>query len=109
MVGDNVLLVDGRKTFLGQLFKVQGDRYRYHVYFVGNGDVDVVGLDQLKSEPDPSRNRRDYLGKEFYFDGTDDLASGRFKARRLVEDRNEFVCTRLTGRWNIQLSERREF
>ena len=94
--GDNVLVNEGNRVFLGQLFEVRGDKY--HVYFVGASDGDdvrVVTLDQLMPERTPSRKRRDFLNAEFYFDGAHDLACGRWKVRRIKG--NEFVCVRLSG------------
>lgn len=94
--GDNVLVTEGKRVFLAQLFKIDGDDY--HVYFVnapGDDDVRIVGLHQLKPEITPSRRRSDYLNAEFYFDGAPDLASGRWKVRRI--EGNEFVCVRLSG------------
>ena len=100
-VGDNVIVTFGKKVFLAQLFKIQGAKY--HVYYVGNGESDVVSLKHLSPDKWKTRTRADYLNTEFYCDGLvadpdnglDPIAPGRWKVRRVAG--NEFVCVRLSG------------
>ena len=100
-VGENVLATFGKRTFLAQLFKIVGDRY--HVYYVGNGQVDVLNINQLAKETWPTKTRAQYLNAEFYCDGLPadpdnglaPIKPGRWKVRRIVN--NEYVCVRLSG------------
>ena len=68
---------------------------KYDVYLVDDGTSKTVHASKLKPERYPTPLRREYLNLEWFFDGADDLESGRWKVRRIVG--NEFVCTRLTG------------
>ena len=94
-IGENVLVVRGRRKYLAQVFKINGDNH--HVYYVDNGDNEVVKRSDLRTEPSPTPNRRDFLARTFHFDGADDLEEGLWKVRRIAESGVEFVCTRLTG------------
>ena len=93
--GDNVLVNCGKKTFLAQLFKVEGEKY--HVYYVGNSEEDVVTVDVLTKVPkEKCRTRVEYLGREFYSNKFD-LLPGRWKIDKEVVDKNNFECIRLSG------------
>ena len=37
------------------------------------------------------------LGEDFFFDGADDLAPGMWRVRQVINDKNLYKCTRLTG------------
>ena len=91
---DNVLVTVDNKTFLGQVVGVH-DGGEYDVYFVDTGDVELIGVSDLRPERFPTPRRPEYLNLQFYFDGADDLPSGRWKVRKL--EGNSYVCTRLTG------------
>ena len=92
-VGDNVLAVVDRKSYLAQVVRIRGANHE--VYFVDNGEVVVIDVSCLRPERFPTPKRREFLNLEFYFDGAPDLPAGRWKVRRVV--RNEYICTRLTG------------
>ena len=89
------------KSYLSQLFKVDGDKY--HVYYVGNGEVDVLSATKLSPDKWKTKRRGEYVGAEFYSEGEPaipeknlpELKPGRWKVRRIVG--NEFVCVRLSG------------
>ena len=99
--GDNVMVTFGKKVFLAQLFKIEGSRF--HVYYVGNGEADVVSERHLSPDTSKMRTRAKYINTEFYCDGLpadpkNGLAAinpGRWKVRRIVG--NEFLCVRLSG------------
>ena len=93
-VGDNVFVKVKKKKFLAQVVKILDDG-DYQVYFVDDGEEGFYHRDDLSEERFPTPKRRDFLNLEFFYDGDDDLPSGRWKVRRIVK--NEFVCTRLTG------------
>ena len=76
-----------------QIFKIDGTKS--HCYLVDSGDVKIVDTAVLRPQRFPTPKRHEFLNMEFFFDGAPDLASGRWKVRRIVD--NEFVCTRLTG------------
>ena len=92
-VGDNVFAKVKKQTYLGQVVGVNGDKYR--VYFVDNGEVEVIDIADLRPERFPTPKRREFLNLEFYVEGEQDLPAGRWKVRRIVD--NAYVCTRLTG------------
>ena len=100
-VGDNVLATFGKKTFLAQLYKIDGDKF--HVYYVGNGQVDTLSIHQLAVDKWNTRTRAQYVNAEFFCDGLpadpekglEPIAPGRWKVRRIVD--NEFICVRLNG------------
>ena len=92
--GGNALHTNGKEVRLIQVVEVCDDD-NYNVYFVDDGKVKTVHASTLKPERYPTPLRREYLNLEWFFDGAEDLASGRWKVRRIVD--NEFVCTRLTG------------
>ena len=37
------------------------------------------------------------LNKDFFFDGAKDLAEGMWRVRQVLDDKNLYRCTRLTG------------
>ena len=37
------------------------------------------------------------IGKEWIFDGDEEVSSGTWKVRQLIDDKNLYRCTRLTG------------
>ena len=83
------------------MFKIDGDKY--HVYYVGNGEVGIVSSKDLSPDKWKVKRRGDFVGAEFYFEGESAdpskglpaLKAGRWKVRRVVD--NEFVCVRLSG------------
>ena len=97
--GQNVTVtMDNNKVYLGQLFKIEGDKY--HVYFVDNSEVAVMRADQLGPDKWNARTRAQYLNAESYCDGVgdterDSIPPGRWKVRRI--EGNEYVCVRLSG------------
>lgn len=99
--GDNVTVTLGRKVYLGQLYKIQGDKY--HVYYVDTGETAILSLKQLSPDKFKERTRAQYLNAEFYCDGLEEdkeqelpaVSAGRWKVHRI--DGNEYVCTRLSG------------
>ena len=105
--GDNVMVTFGKKVFLAQLFKIQGTKY--HVYYVGNGEADVVSARHLSTDRSKTRTRAEYINAEFYCDGLpadpekglDPIKPGRWKVRRIVD--NEFLCVRLSGGGSLNL------
>ena len=72
-----------------------------HVYFPGDSlTKDGLGPNDVRAlEPSASvYSRADMLDKTFFFEGEKDLLPGDWKVRRLVNERNVYVCTpRLTG------------
>ena len=92
-----------KNVYLAQLFKIEGDKY--HVYYVGNGEVDVLSVHELAPSAWNVRTRGEYVkdGAEFYSEAIaaepekdlPALKAGRWKVRRI--DGNEFVCVRLSG------------
>ena len=90
-----MLVVRGRRKYLAQVFKING--VHHHVYYVDNGESEVVDRSDLRPEPSPTAARHEFLKRTFYFDGADDLEEGLWKVRRIAESGVEFVCTRLTG------------
>jgi len=44
------------------------------------------------------------VNKDFFFDGADDLAEGMWRVRQVIDDKNLYRCTRLTGagRQNVE-------
>ena len=99
--GDNVTVTLGRKVYLGQLYKIQGDKY--HVYYVDTGETAILSLKQLSPDKFKERTRAQYLNAEFYCDGLEEdkeqelpaVSAGRWKVHHI--DGNEYVCTRLSG------------
>ena len=99
--GDNVTVTLGKKVYLGQLYKIQGDKY--HVYYVDTGETAILSLKQLSPDKFKARTRAQYLNAEFYCDGLEEdkeqelpaVSAGRWKVRRI--DGNEYMCTRLSG------------
>ena len=51
----------------------------------------------VRATPDPMPTRHQFLNQEFYFDGMADLSAGRWRVRRVIHEKNVYVCTRLTG------------
>ena len=98
-VGSNVLAKWKKgKWFLAHVTGVHNGRY--NVYFPGDSMTkDGLGSDDVRElEPSASvYSRADMLGKTFYFEGEKDLRPGDWKVRRVVDERNVYVCTRLTG------------
>ena len=92
--GDNALYKNDKETRLVQVVATRGEN-KYEIYLVDDGSSQTVHASKLKPERYPTPLRHEYLNLEWYFDGADDLESGRWKVRRIVG--NEFVCTRLTG------------
>lgn len=37
------------------------------------------------------------LGRDFFFDGSDDLPEGMWRVRQLLSEENLYRCTRITG------------
>ena len=40
------------------------------------------------------------IGKDFFFDGADDLPEGMWRVRQVLGDKNLYRCTRLSGAGN---------
>ena len=53
--GDNVTVTLGKKVYLGQLYKIQGDKY--HVYYVDTGETAILSLKQLSPDKFKERTR----------------------------------------------------
>ena len=98
-VGSNVLARWKRKQwFLAHVFDNRNGRYS--VYFPGDSKTkkDLPPNHVREAEPsDTVYTRGEILNKTFFCDGDDDLVPGEWKVRRLINDKNVFVCTRLTG------------
>ena len=73
------------------------DQDKHTVYFPDDGSSKVVDIKDLRIDSSSAPTRNDCLNKSFFFDGEPDLPEGRWKIRRVLHEKNEFVCTRLTG------------
>ena len=98
-VGSNVLAKWRKgKWFLAHVTAFNNGLY--NVYFPGDSlTKDGLGPNDVRAlEPSASvYTRADMLNKTFYFEGEKDLLPGDWKVRRVVNERNVYVCTRLTG------------
>ena len=80
----------------------------FNVYFPGDGKT-KKGLrkNQLRDwktrMSTPPVRRTDLLGKEWWFEGDEEVGRGVFKVRRLKG--NRYVCTRLSGDCSVNLEE----
>jgi hypothetical protein len=96
-VNDNVMAQwTNKKWFLAHVTHAKAGRYT--VYFPGDGKVRRnVAPHQLRPLicPNPPLRRHLLLGKEFYYDGENDLACGRWKIRRMSG--NKYRCVRMSG------------
>ena len=99
--GDNVTVTLASGTYLGHLTKNEGDRY--HVYFVGNRQTEVLSAEQIAPDKWNARTREEYIDTEFYHDGQGEedndlppIPPGRWKVSR-IDEGSEYVCTRLSG------------
>ena len=84
--------------YLGHVFDKQNGQYS--VYFPADGKT-KTGLPPKYVRPaEPSAfvySRGEILNKTFYDDGDDDLNPGEWKVRRIIQEKNVYLCTRLTG------------
>jgi len=98
-VGSNVLAKWKRgKWFLAHVTAYH--KGHYNVYFPGDGKTkDGLGPKEVRGvEPSASvYSRADMLDRTFFFEGDEDLRPGAWKVRRLINEKNVYVCTRLTG------------
>ena len=105
-IGDNCLAQFKGSWYLAQVFDFNDDNGKYSVYFPSDGEeLKNVRPKSLREAPRTSPPpRHKFQNKEFYFDGDDTLASGRWKVRRTMHGKNSFVCARVTGggRKNIE-------
>ena len=97
-IGDNVFAKwKPKKWYLAHIINIKDGMY--DVYFVGDGQI-KKGLKPNQVRIPPTNltlfKRKDMLNAEFYDDGDDDLASGTWKVRRIIEVDNTFTCVRLT-------------
>ena len=98
-VGSNILAKWKRgKWFLAHVTGYHNGHY--NVYFPGDGQTkDGLGPNEVRAVETSASvySRADMLDRTFYFEGEEDLRPGDWKVRRLVNERNVYVCTRLTG------------
>ena len=81
--------------FLGQITAYDNDAY--DVYFLFGKEKKGVPQKAIRESDSRYPTRADMLGKEFFFDGAEDLPEGRWVVRRLISEKNQYRCTRLTG------------
>ena len=98
-VGSNVL-AEWKKGEWFLAHVTNCDKGKYNVYFPGDGKTkDGLGPSEVRPVKPSARvyARGDMLNRTFYFEGEDDLRPGNWKVRRLINDKNVYACTRLTG------------
>ena len=90
----------------GQWFLAQVTNYddvsdQYTVYFVEDSLVkhNLARCD-LREVDTTYPTRREMLGRDFFFDGAEDLPEGMWRVRRLISDHDMYECCRLTGSGN---------
>ncbi len=100
-VGDNVCVMwEPRKWFMSHVYSVTPTGYG--VYCPVTGATKNVGLDKVRelsaSAKIQNPTRADLVTKnaEFLFDGDRDIPPGRWKVRRVLHKKNQFVCVRLS-------------
>ena len=95
-VGDNVTCKWApRQWFLAHVTGFNNGLYS--VYFLCSKTK--VGVPACDIRPSDTRypRRIEMIGKDFWFDGADDLPEGTWRVRLLRSDANLYRCTRLTG------------
>ena len=98
-VGDNVNCLWRRgKWFLGHVTGF--DDGKYTVYFLFGKVKDNVPPSQIRSSDTRYPRRQEMIGKDFFFDGADDLPAGMWRVRQVLGDENLYRCTRLSGAGN---------
>jgi len=105
-IGDNCLAQFNGGWYLAQVFDFDDHAGTYSVYFPGDSKTKTrVRPQSLRDPPATSPSRHEFQNKEFYFDGDDDLPSGRWKVRRIIHNKNTFSCVRLTGGGHVNIDE----
>ena len=51
----------------------------------------------------PQPRRTDMVNKNFFFDGDKELPSGEWRVRRILDDTNQFVCTKIRGEGPVNI------
>ena len=58
---------------------------------------DNVPASDIRSSDSQYPRRDEMVGNDFFFRGASDLAKGKFQVSEILEDKNLYRCTRLTG------------
>ena len=81
--------------FLGQVTGF--DNGRYTVYFLFGKSKSNLRPAQVRASDSTYPERRDMWNKDFFFDGAPDLPKGVWRVGQILEDKNRYKCTRITG------------
>ena len=94
--GDNVNAEWVRGSwFLGQVTEFEDGRYT--VYFLFGKAKENMMPSKVRASDSRYPRRGDMLGRDFWFDGAQDLPEGRWRVRQLLNKENMYKCTRLSG------------
>ena len=95
-VGDNVNAEWRRgQWFLGHVTGF--DDGRYTVYFLFGKVKSKLQPSKVRESDSSYPKRSELIGKDFFFDGAEDLPEGTWRVRQLLNQENMYKCTRLTG------------
>ena len=96
-MGDNVNAMWSRgKWFLGHVVGFDQDDGNYTVYFLC-GKTKKLDASRIRSSDTTYPRRSEMIGKDFFFEGADDLGKGMWRVRQTLHDHNQYKCVRVTG------------
>ena len=81
--------------FLGQVTDFYNGKYT--VYFLFGKIKTNLLPSQLRRSDSRYPRRSAMVGRDFFFDGATDLPEGVWRVRQLLNDKNMYRCTRITG------------